>query len=122
MQKAVLLKLKKALEEKKESIEKTLASFAKKDESLKGDWDTKYPDFDSGASSQQLESAADEVERYATLLPIEYSLENQLRDIEDALEKMKKNRYGFCEKCKKPISQKRLQAFPEARTCNKCKK
>jgi len=39
-----------------------------------------------------------------------------------ALEKIKKAKYGKCEKCKKKITEERLKIYPEARTCNKCGK
>lgn len=116
MNKSFVKKIKEQLETKKIAIEEELQRFAKKDEKLKGDWNTKFPKFDGG-----LEEKADEVEEYTTRLSIEYSLENRLRDINIALEKIKKDKYGKCEKCKKEISNERLQACPEARTCSKCK-
>lgn len=115
-----LKKIEQKLKEEKALIEEELKSFAQKDEKLKGDWDTKYPQFNGGAGSQLLESEADEVEEYATLLPIEYNLELRLRDINLALEKIKKGVYGKCEKCQKEIAKKRLKIFPEARFCSKC--
>jgi len=38
------------------------------------------------------------------------------------LEKIKKGKYGICEKCGKKIPEERLKAFPEARFCMKCEK
>jgi len=55
------------------------------------------------------------------LLPIEFSLEKKLQDINLALEKIKKGKYGTCEDCKKTISIERLKAFPSAKSCEKCK-
>jgi DnaK suppressor protein len=118
MDKKFLEELRQKLEEKKESLEKQLASFAKKDKNVKGDWDTKFPEYNDG----QLEEAASEVEEYSTNLPIEFSLETRLRDINSALEKIKKGKYGICERCGKKISEERLKAFPEARFCLKCEK
>ena len=118
MDKDFLKKLKEKLEKEKETIEKELEVFAKRDPKLKGDWDSLYPRFDGGA----LEEAADEVEEYSTRLPLEFALELKVRDINLALEKIKKGKYGKCEKCGQPISQDRLEIFPEARTCNKCQK
>lgn len=114
-------KLKKKLEREKENIEKQLKKFATKDEKLKGDWDTRFPLFNGRETgSSALEQSADEVEEYSALLPIEYSLELRLKNINLALEKIKTGKYGICEKCGKEISEKRLKAFPEARTCVKC--
>ena len=113
-----LKKIKENLEKEKNSIENSLKSFATKDKKPSGDWDVRFPEFNSG----NLEEAADEVEEYETLLPIEFSLENRLKDINLALEKIKKRAYGKCEKCQNEISKDRLEAYPAARTCNKCKK
>ena len=41
--KKFLQQLKEKLENKKETLERELESFAKKDEKLKGDWDTRFP-------------------------------------------------------------------------------
>lgn len=122
MNKKLLIKLKTKLEKKKIVIEEELKKFAKKDEKLPGDWDTKFPRFNGEGDRIDLEKAANELEEYITLLPIEYSLELQLRDINSALEKIKKGKYGICEKCGKEIDEKRLKTVPEARFCLKCRK
>jgi len=118
MDKKSFEELRQKLEEKKETLEKQLGSFAKKDKNVKGDWDTKFPEFADG----ELEEAASEVEEYSINLPIEFSLETRLRDINLAVEKIKKGKYGTCEKCSKKIPKERLKAFPEARFCMKCEK
>ncbi len=119
--KILLKKYKERLEAEKNIIEEELKRFAKRDEKLKDDWDTKFPKFDSGAGSQTMEEEALEVEEYVTKLPIEHSLETRLRDINLALEKIKKEGYGKCEKCGKAITKERLEVAPEARTCTNCK-
>jgi DnaK suppressor protein len=122
MNKKSLQKFKQLLEKDKDIIEKELGKFAKKDEKLKGDWDTRFPFFGEETGGAGSEKKANEIEEYATLLPIEYTLEIRLRDINLALEKIKKNKYGICENCKKEISKQRLKVYPEARTCKKCNK
>jgi len=122
MKTGILKELKAKLKKEKENLEKELEGFAKKDKKLKGDWDTRYPKFNGGMGSQGLEEAADEVEEYLNLLPVEANLELRLQSINSALEKIKKGRYGKCEKCKKPISLDRLRVYPEARLCLKCRK
>ena len=132
MNKKILKQLQIKLEEMKRTLVEQLQSFAKKDPNLKDDWDSRFPKFDHGS----LEEAADEVEEYSTRLPIEHSLELKLRDVNLALEKInpsagsgrapsakfrvKKTKYSLCEKCGKPIPQKRLKVSPEARLCLKC--
>ena len=120
MNKKLLQQLKETLEKGKEAVEKELQSFAEKDKNLKGDWDTRFPRFDKETSGSSLEKAADEVEQYEALLPVEFSLEEKLQNINLALGKIKRGTYGNCEKCKKPISPERLKAFPAARVCKKC--
>jgi len=123
MKKSLLKKLKEKLEKEKMTIEEQLKKFAKKDEKLPGDWDTVFPKFNGGeVGSAALEKAADEVEEYSTLLPIEYSLELRLQNINSALEKIEKGKYGVCEKCGKEIPVARLKVSPEAQFCLKCKK
>ena len=120
MNKDFLNELKKRLEEKRGSLERELSRFAIKDSKIEGNWKTKFPYFNGEVGSAAMEKAADQVEEYNNLLSIEHSLENKLKDVNDALEKIKKGTYGICEKCGKPISTERLKAFPEARYCKKC--
>jgi len=121
MDKKLLKELKEKLEKEKSQSEEELKKFAKKDEKLKGDWDTRYPKWDGEAGSSSLETMADELEEYESLLPVEHVLELKLRDIDSALEKIKKEKYGICEKCGKEIDIERLKTIPEARFCLKCK-
>jgi len=120
MTEKLLKELKEKLKKQKAEIENQLQRFAKRDQKVKGDWDAKYPAVDGGVGSQALEDAADQVEEYVTLLPLEYNLELRLRDVDLALDKIKKKKYGKCEKCKKKISEERLKVYPEARFCGKC--
>lgn len=116
MTKETLEKAKQKLEEKRELLERELSSFATKDQNLKGDWDTTYPRVPEGG----LEEAAGEVEEYSTKLHIEFSLENQLKEINEALERIKKGTYGKCENCAMDIPEDRLLAMPESKHCADC--
>ena len=122
MNKKLLEKLRQKLKYEKVSIEEELKKFAKKDKKLKGDWDTRFPHWGSETGGAGLEKAADEVEEYEARLPVEYLLELKLKNIDLALEKIKKGKYGMCEKCEKKIDERRLKIYPEARFCLKCKK
>jgi DnaK suppressor protein len=44
-----------------------------------------------------------------------------LRAIEDALRRIRQERFGICEECGQPISKARLEAVPWARSCKDCK-
>jgi len=104
------------LQTRKEQLEGELSSFATKDPNVKGDWDTKYPRTPEG----NLEEAADEVEEYSNTIHVEFSLETQLKNVNDALERIEKGAYGVCEKCNNAISIERLKISPEARLCIQC--
>lgn len=122
MTKKLLQELKEKLEKDGAALEEQLKTFAKEDPHLKGDWDTQFPKFDGEVGGSALEIAADEVEEYEARLPVEFSLETRLKDINLALEKIKKGKYGKCESCGKEIAKKRLKVYPEARLCMKCYK
>ena len=122
MNEKLLNGLKQKLEKEKTALEKELKVFAKKDKNLKHDWDTRFPNFGEGTGSSDLEKEADEVEEYANILPVEYALETKLKNINLALEKIKKNTYTRCEKCKRKIEEKLLKIQPETKFCLKCKK
>jgi RNA polymerase-binding transcription factor DksA len=121
MDKSFLKKQEEKLKELKKQLEAQLGSFAKKDEHVKDNWKSDFPSFDgSETGGSKLETAQDEVEEYLNRLPIEHTLEIKLRDINLALERIKKNQYGKCEKCGRDIPVKRLRVCPEARFCLKC--
>lgn len=109
-------KIRALLRVKKENLEKELSAFATKDPKVKDDWDSTYPRIPEAS----MEETANEVEAYSTTLPIEHSLELQLRNVNNALERMQRGNYGTCEKCQKQMSEERLLAMPEAMFCADC--
>lgn len=121
MKKAFIEKQKQRLEQEKIALEKELESFAKKDPEMEGNWNSKFPEFNSSETGgSRLEIAQDEVEEYLKRLPLEQAMEIKLQNIEKALKKISQNKYGKCEKCNKNIDQKRLEVHPSARYCTKC--
>ncbi len=113
-----LKEIKAKLLKEKDEIEAGLNNFAKADPKLKGDFDTRFPDM--AGQTQELSESADEVEEYENKLHIEHVLELRLRDVNEALEKIRKDAFGICENCGKEIPFERLQANPAAKTCLKC--
>lgn len=109
--------LKQALEAEKSRLEKNLASFAKRDPKDKENWEVKYPNLtDQGPSKEDLsDENADEVEEFDALLETEDALEDRLREVHRALQKIDTEKFGLCEKCGEPISEERLSANPAAR-------
>ncbi|MCL5011189.1 MAG: TraR/DksA C4-type zinc finger protein [Patescibacteria group bacterium] len=118
MQKTAMKKLEKKLTEQKTKLENQLNSFAVKSEIVENDWNAKMPSFDQGGGS--LEDEADEVEEFGMRLALEGTMESELKKIDAALQKIKKGKYGLCEKCGKPIAQGRLDVYPQAEFCAKC--
>ncbi len=106
--------LKKMLLSEKEKLENDLGRIANPT-GTPGDYEAKFEDI--GTSSDE---NAMEVEEYADKLALENDLEKQLKDVNDALERMENGTYGFCENCQQEIDIERLRAYPAARTCIKC--
>ncbi len=62
----------------------------------------------------------DNYEQEFTLGIVEQDVET-LRDIHDALARIKDGSFGLCEECLKPVARARLRALPYARLCVDCK-
>ncbi|MDP3762774.1 MAG: TraR/DksA C4-type zinc finger protein, partial [bacterium] len=62
---------------------------------------------------------ADEEEELENAAGVEYNLESRLRDINEALERMRQGKYGLCAVGGEPIDEARLCANPAAITCIK---
>lgn len=104
-------KMKEGLLERREQILKDL-----KDITSERDMKAKFPEFGDKADEN-----AQEITEYSTNLATEKVLEDALRDIEDALDRIKKGAYGICKYCRKQISEKRMLARPVASACIECK-
>ena len=73
----------------------------------------------SGYSLHMADMATDNFDREFNL-GLASNEQQILNQIDEALRKMEEGRFGICETCAKPISQKRLQALPYTRYCIKC--
>ena len=80
-----------------------------------GDYEIKHEEIGSDR-----EDNASEVEEYVDNVALESNLEEQLKEINNALEKIKNGPYGACEECGVDISPERLEANPSAEKCMKC--
>jgi RNA polymerase-binding transcription factor DksA len=110
----ILLELKQSLLNEKKRFEGELELIAKP---------TKTPDnyttnFDQIGKDE--DENASEIEEYTENIALENSFEKQLKEINDALEKIKNNTYGICENCHSEIPLERLRVYPAAKTCLKC--
>lgn len=107
--------LKAKLEEEKTKLEKDLGNIAEPT-GIPGDFETKFDEIGTDKDDN-----ATEVETYADNLSVETSLENQLKDIRNALKRMEDGSYGMCENCHQEINIERLKIYPAAKVCIKCK-
>lgn len=112
----MLNKIKKELLARKEKIEEALADISQSDEHERDEHRAKFPNF-----GDKLDENAQEIGEYSTNLATEKVLEDTLRDINNALERMEKGAYGICKYCGEEIGEKRLLARPVASACIKCK-
>ena len=110
-----LAELKAMLLREKEDLEKNLGRIAKPINKKEGDYETSFEELGTDKDDN-----ATEVDQYSQNLSVENSLEKQLQDVIDALEKIEKGTYGRCENCDKDIPLERLQVNPSARVCLDC--
>ena len=112
-----LEEMKNRLEEKRKSVVEGLESFARENKEIKDDFETKFPHL-----GDHMDENALEVSDYENKLSVEHNLENDLKKIDRALEKIENGSYGLCEKCGGEINPERIEALPEAVECMKCVK
>lgn len=109
LEKAFIEEMRGRLEEEKVRLEADLSRLGKK--VGEGDYETSFRDMGSDEDEN-----ASEVEQYIDDKALEDNLENQLRDVSDALGRIAAGTYGICEKTGSEISPERLRAYPAART------
>ncbi len=116
LSKKIIADIKKELLARKKQISEDLNDFTKKDEHSKDKHKAKFPEF-----GDKTDENAQEISEYSTNLATEKVLESTLRDIDNALNRIKTGKYGICKYCKKPIGIKRMLARPVASACVDCK-
>ncbi len=79
--------------------------------------DDPFADPDHASDNAAVDTDVREQVGHETIVAQIKDLKRKLQDIDIALERVKKNRYGFCEKCGKAIPAARLALIPEARFC-----
>ena len=78
------------------------------------------PEFGSDVDS--FEEETDETVEFSNRLAVQQTLKEEIEEVEEALNKIKENKYGICEKCGKEISLDLLKIDPESKLCKDCKK
>jgi DnaK suppressor protein len=102
---------KKALDKIRKKLEKQKKRYLEILEKIR-----KYPDYGISEDDNILE-----MEEFEESLGLRKNILNALREVKRALSLVKKNRYGTCTSCKKPINPERLKIYPTASLCVKCK-
>ncbi len=106
---------KKSLLAELERLESELSSVGRRSVSNPSDWETVPVDMDViGADKNEV---ADKFEEMIDNNAIMNELEVQYNEVKAALQRIEEGTYGICEKGGEPIAEKRLEAFPSARTC-----
>jgi DnaK suppressor protein len=111
MDKDFLEKQKARLESEKTEIQKEIKNITDGGK-LSSHFRVRYPQL--GDSE---EDNAEEVEEYIENLDLEGHLEDILKNIDEALKRIKNGTYGICEKCGKKIDRARLEVYPAANLC-----
>lgn len=105
------------LESEKTRLQEELRQLADQDKHNKENFNAKFPSF-----GDDIDENAAEVAAYSDNLTLEGTLEKELRDVQNALDLIKKGGYGTCKYCKKDIPVERLLARPSSTSCVACKK
>lgn len=109
----VLAQIKEQLLTDKARMEAELSGVATGDEK---EMHATFPEY-----GDKSDENAQEIESYTTNLATEKILEDNLRDIVTALERIEDGTYGTCKYCGQLIAEKRLLARPVASACVECK-
>lgn len=116
MDKQIIEQIKQDLLSQKNKILSDLNMVSAKDSHEKLDHKAIFPNL-----GDKPDENVQEVDEYATNLATEKILDDSLRDIDNALERIAKGTYGVCKYCGKEIDAKRLLIRPVASACVECK-
>ena len=108
--------IKEELQNRKQEIKKELEQVANKSGRNGNMYKPKFPEYGRAEDEN-----ADEVAAFVDTLSMGESLKKSLDEVEIALQKISRDKYGICEICGKKIGDKRLKILPTARYCLSCK-
>lgn len=103
----------------KEELEGELAGIGQKNPGIAGGWEATSGGMEVDTADEN--EVADKLEEIEDNNGVVVQLENQLKEVKDALDRIEKGTYGTDEESGKPIDKKRLEANPAARTNVKAK-
>ena len=104
---------KKKLVAEKAELEAELALVGQRNPNNPNTWEANTGGMEVDAADEN--EVADKLEEYEGNADIVTQLENQLIEVNAALDRIEKGTYGLCEKCGKPIDKGRLEANPSSR-------
>jgi RNA polymerase-binding transcription factor DksA len=105
----------------KEQIEKFKEKLTGTKTEISADLEKLKEGLDFGDDTDSLEEETDETEEFSHYVGVKKLLDERLKAVEEALEKIGKETYGICEKCGGEIESEVLEVVPESRLCKKCK-
>jgi DnaK suppressor protein len=108
---------KEKLEEQKKHLEKDMERVGRKNPNVPGDWELAPMDLNTDTSDPN--DLADTFEELENRSAIEDKLEERLTFVNQALLRIKKGTFGYCQVCKEKIEEKRLEVSSIAQTCIK---
>ena len=108
---------KNKLQKEKTRLETELKEVGRRNPSNTKDWEPLPPEMDTRTSEQS--ELADKFEEMENRSAVEIHLEEKLEEVNAALGRLEKGRYGICEVCGEKIDEKRMEANPAASTCVK---
>ena len=108
--------LRRKLEEKKANIIAKLENIGHRAEGEETNYDADFPSY-----GESEEDNATEMADYTANLSLEKQLEQDLKNINEAVKRLDENNYGHCEECGKDIEAEVLDIMPESRFCISCK-
>ena len=107
--------LRKRLEERQAQIESDMSYMAAEMRSIGVDQDE-----ENGSLGNHIADDGSNVAEAERIVTVSEDLQQILIQVNAALERMKDGNYGLCQRCGKPISKERLEAFPYVAHCIEC--
>ena len=114
--------MKEKLLDMQKHLESDLADVTRKDPKRPGQLNAAYNNTGAESADTSEDDVSEKVSAYADEVSLVGELENQLRDVQKALESIAKGNYGACKYCGLDIDAKRLEARPSSSSCISCKK
>lgn len=111
MKEAKLKEIKNKLLEEEENIKKRIKELKE---------DDPFSDPDYSNDNAAVDNDVREQEAHQRIEAELETLKERASDVETALKRMEKGRYGYCKRCNKEIPEKRLELIPETIYCVQC--